>query len=481
MASVKHRPRLGGKVRSLRRREGLSQAQMAEKLQISASYLNLIEHNRRPLTAPLLIRLAQLFEVDLQVFSEDESAQIAGDLLEVFGDPLFDTFKLTNTDTRELAATNPLVGRAVVALYRAYRSARESADAMAASLTDDDQPASVGRLQLPSEEVNDVFQKRQNHFSALEEAAESLVAEASLDPSGDLFHALLHHLYRAYGVSVEVRRPAAMSGATRRYDPERHLLTLSEVLRPASKNFQVAHMIGLLAHSELIDELVAREPLASDESRALCRVALANYFAGATLMPYTPFLRAAQEERYDVELLSHRFNVNFEQACHRLTTLQRPGHRGIPLHLVRIDVAGNISKRFSASGLRFARYSASCPLWNVHAAFQAPGRIRVQVSQMPNGETYLCMAKTIRQGGGGYSTPSALQALSVGCDVSDARAMVYSDGIDLESKDRIVNVGVTCQICERTSCTQRAMPTIRQPLAINENIRGVAFFAQPKK
>lgn len=453
---------------------------MAEKLQISASYLNLIEHNRRPLTAPLLIRLAQLFEIDLQTFSEDESAHVAGDLLEVFGDPLFDTYELTNVDIRELASTNPQLGRAVVALYRAYRSSRESADAMAASLADDDQPASLGRLQLPSEEVNDAFQRKQNHFAALEEAAEALVAEAALDPTGDLYHALTSHLYRAHGVSVEVRRPVAMGGATRRFDPGRRLVTLSEVLRTGSRNFQLAHMIGLLAHSELIDRLVEREHFVSEESRALCRVALANYFAGATLMPYNHYLRAAQEERYDIELLSHRFNVNFEQACHRLTTLQRPGHRGIPLHLVRIDVAGNISKRFSASGLRFARYSASCPLWNVHAAFQAPGRIRVQLSRMPGSDTYLCIARTIRQGGGGYSSPQTLQALSIGCEISDARAMVYSDGIDLESDDRIVDVGVTCQICERTTCTQRAMPTIRQPLQLDENIRGVAFFAQPK-
>jgi predicted transcriptional regulator len=269
-----------------------------------------------------------------------------------------------------------------------------------------------------------------------------------------------------------------MGGAVRRFDAERRRLTLSEVLRPGSRNFQMAHVLGLLSHSSLLDELVADEQLSSEESRSLCRVAFANYFAGAVLMPYDLFLDAARTERYDIELLSHRFNVSFEQVAHRLTTLQRPGNRGVPLHLVRIDIAGNISKRFSASGLRFARFSASCPLWNVHAAFRTPGRIRVQLSRMPNGDTFLCAARTLRRGGGGYSAPEALQALSIGCDVSEARALVYSDGIDLESEDRIVKVGVTCQLCERPDCPQRAVPPIHQPLRIDENVRGVSFFSE---
>ena len=473
-------PRLGGKVRVLRRREGLTQAVMAERLQISASYLNLIEHNRRPLTAPLLIRLAQQFDIDLQDFSEDEAAQVAGDLLEVFGDPMFDRYELTNIDVREMASTNPQLGRAVVALYRAFRSSRESADALAASLADGSDDDRNSRLLLPSEEVNDLFQKQQNYFADIEAAAEALVDEAKLDFAGDLYHDLVRHLYRAFGVSVDIRRPTAMGGAVRRYDPERRLLTISEILRPGSRNFQIAHVLGLLSHSDLFDSSSQDESLLSEASLGLVRVALANYFAGAVLMPYDPFARAALEERYDIELLSHRFNVSFEQACHRLTTLQRPGSRGVPLHLVRIDVAGNISKRFSASGLRFARFSASCPLWNVHSAFQASGRVRVQISRMPSGDTYLCAARTLRRSVGGYNSPEALQSLAIGCDISDARALIYSDGIDLERDDRFVEVGVTCQICDRSDCAQRAMPTIRQPLTVDENVRGVSFFASLK-
>jgi hypothetical protein len=469
--------RLGGRVRALRRREGLTQAGMAERLGISASYLNLIENNRRPLTAPLLIRLAQSFEVDLQEFSEAESTQVAGALLEVFGDPLFDAFGLTNVDVRDLAVSNPQIGRAVVALYRAWCGAKESADALASHLADAGGEPAVRQHLLPSEEVNDIFQRRANYFGPLEEAAADVAARIAVDSPGDPFHGLTRHLYREFGVSIDVRRPAAMAGATRRYDPVRKLLALSEVLRSGSRNFQVAHVIGLLAHGDLIDGLLASESLTTDDARTLARVALANYFAGALLMPYDDLLRIAREERYDVELLGHRFDVGFEQAAHRLTTMQKPGNCGVPLHLVRIDIAGNISKRFSASGLRFARFSASCPLWNVHRAFQSPGSVRVQVSQMPNGDTFLCVARTLRRGGGGYNAPEALQSIAFGCDISDARALVYSDGLVLDNLDRVVEVGVTCQTCERVRCPQRSMPTVRHPLRVDENIRGVSLYA----
>jgi predicted transcriptional regulator/transcriptional regulator with XRE-family HTH domain len=472
--------RLGSKVRALRRRQELTQAQLAKKLNISASYLNLIEHNRRPLTAPLLIRLAQLFEVDLQTFSEDEAAQVASDLLEVFGDPLFDSFELTNVDIRELSSANPQAARAVVALYRAYRQARQSALTLATTVDDHDQAPAVGRVQLPSEEVNDVFQRHMNHFPRLEDAAQALRDRAGLSSTPDVFDALIRDLRHHHGVQVEVRRARAMAGATRRYDPEDRVVSLSEVLRPSGRNFQLAHMAALLNYSKELDQIVAQEPLSSDASRSLCRVALANYFAGAVVMPYDPFLKAAQEERYDIELLRHRFKASFEQVCHRLTTLQRPGNRGVPLHLIRIDIAGNISKRFSASGLRFARFSASCPLWNVHATFHTPGHMRVQLSRMQGGDTYLCVARTVRRGGGGYHAPEALQALSIGCEIREARALVYSDGIDLESQDRVVNVGVTCQLCEQANCAQRTMPPIHHPLRIEENVRGVSFFAPLK-
>jgi predicted transcriptional regulator len=237
-------------------------------------------------------------------------------------------------------------------------------------------------------------------------------------------------------------------------------------------------VIGLLTQEALLDRLVDDPALTLTESAALARVALANYFAAALLMPYEPFLEAARQERYDVEILAHRFRVGFEQACHRLTTLRRTGREGVPFHLIRIDVAGNISKRFSASGITFARYSGACPRWNVFSALLAPGEIRTQISRMPDGRTYFCIARTVRKGDRGWRASPTIHAIGLGCDVGHAKELVYADGIDLKTAEATaVPIGVTCRLCERTDCEQRAMPRVGSPLRVDGDVRGIAFYA----
>ena len=217
--------------------------------------------------------------------------------------------------------------------------------------------------------------------------------------------------------------------------------------------------------------------MTSEESKAIARVALANYFAGAVLMPYGPFLDACRHERYDIDVVGRRFRVGFEQVCHRFTTLRKPGAEGVPFHMIRIDIAGNISKRFSASGIHFARFSGACPRWNVFAAFMTPGMIRIQVSRFPDGSAYFCIARTILKDSGGYHAQQPVQALGLGCRLEHGREMVYSDGIDLESPKMATPVGVTCRICERNDCEQRAFPSIRHSLQVDENVRGVSLYA----
>jgi predicted transcriptional regulator/DNA-binding XRE family transcriptional regulator len=467
---------LGGRVRGLRRRDNMTQVQLAQKLNISASYLNLIEHNRRPLSAHLLIKLAQLFALDLQTFSAEHDAHLVAGLLEAFGDPMFEAHELAAADVKELCSTSPATARAVLALYQAFRSAREAAATLAMKIYDTDDLASVDRSRLPSEEVSDLIQHHANHFPALEEGAEELWRRARLE--GDtLYQGLVRYLGEAHGVSVRVEKAGAMAGVARRYDPERRVLTLSEILRRGSRNFQVAYQVGLLSEEDEMGRISKDALLTTDASRALARVALANYFAGAVLMPYGKFLDAARSERYDIELLGHRFRASVEQVCHRLTTLRRPGAEGVPFHFVRIDIAGNISKRFSASGLRFARFSGACPRWNVFTAFLTPGMVRTQVSQMPDGTTYFWVARTVRREGGGYHAPHTTLAVGLGCEVSHARQLVYADGVDLESREAIVPVGLTCRLCERMDCEQRAFPALQHPLHVDENVRGVSFYA----
>jgi predicted transcriptional regulator/DNA-binding XRE family transcriptional regulator len=468
-------PRLGAKVRALRRRESLSQVQMAERLGISPSYLNLIESNRRPLPATLLIKLAQTFGIDLHAFGGDGDALMISDLLEAFSDPAFDTYQLASTDLRDLAINHPQVARAVLALYRSYKTQRVASEELASRL-DGEEQGSIDRSQLPTEEVNDLIQAHMNYFPELEDGAEELWRKGKLEPE-ELYASLVRYLDKHHGIHVRIARGGAERDILRRFEPDKKLLTLSELLPTRSRTFQLAHQVALLTLHARMDRIVADGHLTSDESRGLARVALANYAAGAILMPYAPFLEACQKERYDIDVIGRRFRVGFEQVCHRFTTLRRPAAEGAAFHMIRIDVAGNISKRFSASGIRFARFSGACPRWNVFAAFMTPGMIRIQVSRFPDGATYFCLARTIHKDSGGYHAQQPVQAIGLGCKVESARELVYSDGVDLDNARLATPVGVTCRLCERSDCEQRAFPSIRHALHVDENVRGVSLYA----
>jgi hypothetical protein len=454
----------------------MTQGRLAELLGISPSYLNLIENNRRALTAPVLIKLAHIFQLDLTAFAATDDARLVSELREVFGDPLFDSHGLTTTDLQELTASSPNVARAVLTLYKSYRSARESLETLAEQLSGGAGLAGIDASRLPTEEVSDLIQRNMNYFPDLEEAAESIWHAAKLD-SDDIYRGLLRYLSSTHGVEVRLIRSGEEHKAMRRYDPSQKLMILSELLPPRSRRFQLAHQVGLITQSEPLDRLCAEALLTTPESRALARVALANYFAAAVLMPYRSFFDAAKLERYDLEVLAHRFGTSFEQVCHRLTTLRRPGAEGVPFHMLRIDIAGNISKRFSGSGIRFARFGGACPRWAVNTAFLTPGLIRVQVSRMPDGAMYFCLARTVRSDRGGYHAPHAVQAIGLGCETRFAKELVYADGVDLDSAEAAVPVGVTCRLCEHHDCEQRVFPPLSHPLRIDENVRGVSLFA----
>jgi predicted transcriptional regulator/transcriptional regulator with XRE-family HTH domain len=465
--------KFGPKVRLLRRRNALRQVDLAEKLGISPSYLNLIEHDQRPLTATLLLKLAELYPADLKSFGSDDQARLVSDLHEVFGDALFEAHDVTTTDLRE-TASNETVSRAIVKLYHAYRDSLESIQAVASQVSEGGDLLGIDPARLPSEEVSDVLQENQNYFPGLEEAAERLSAEAVLQRP-DPYAGLVGYLER-HGITVAITPHPGDKSPMRWYDPARRQLHVSEILPSHARNFQIAHQIGLLRFSEDLDRVIAKSRLTTPDSVALCRVAMANYFASAVLMPYGPFLESAKTLRYDIELLERRFGASFEQVCHRLTTMRRPGQEGVPFHFIRVDIAGNISKRYSASGIRFARFSGLCPRWNVHSAFMTPGIIRTQVSRMPDGTTYLCVARTVRQTLGGFGAAHPLLAISLGCEVRHTKHLVYGDGLDVNNPSAAVPIGITCRLCERTDCEQRAFPAIHRRLGIDENVRGASFY-----
>lgn len=469
---------LGRRIRSLRMRLGVSQADLAKRLGISSSYLNLLEHDRRPVTAPLLLELSRVLDVDLRVLSAGAAdAELVAALTEIFGEPLFEDHPLTTADVRALVAGSPDVARAIVRLHEAYASTRASVETLGHRLLDDPQElGNLDRARLSPEQVSDFIQRHDNYFPALETEADRLLADSGGDGE-DLFGRLTRYLERTHGVRVRIVTVGEMRGAVRRFDPRRRELQLSEILRRGSRNFQLAVQAALLGSSRALDALTVDPKLPSDESRSLARVALAGYLAGAVLMPYDTFLRAAEAERYDIELLGHRFRVGWEQTCHRLTTLRRPGAEGVPFYMLRVDIAGNISKRFSAAGIRFPRFSGLCSLWNVHAAFLQPGRVRVQLSRLPDGHTVLAVARTVQRHSASYKALEAPYAVGIGCDSSHARRLVYADGLDIENAATAVPIGITCRLCERADCTARAVPSLGGALRIDENVRGISFFA----
>ncbi|MZF58772.1 DUF2083 domain-containing protein [Streptomyces sp. SID5594] len=460
------------KLRRLRRERGMNQVELARALGLSTSYLNQIEHSRRPLTAPVLLRIAEVFGVDPEFFSEADEERLATDLRAALGDEACGT-QVPLEEAADVARDHPEVARALVALHHRYRDAAERVVALA--------PPQDGEALLtaePHDEVRDFFYAHHNHFDALDAVAERTAADLGTGSAGRTADALKERLAARHGITVVVTDPERAADA-RRFDPDSGLLLLSPWLSEAQRAFQLATQLALLEHGSLLDTLVAggelaseqAAGLASEQAAGLARIGLANYFAGALLMPYTAFHRAAEELRYDIELLQARFGVGFETVCHRLSTLQRTGDRGVPFSFLRVDRAGNISKRQSASDFHFSRLGGTCPLWTVYEAFSAPGRILTQVAEMPDGKRYFWVARTVTRGGFGHRAPRADFAVALGCELRHAHRLVYAEGLALDDPRSVTPIGLGCRICERQDCAQRARPPAGGRLAVDPDRR----------
>ena len=447
------RPLIGRTVRRLRQEQRITQAALATRLGISASYLNLIEHDQRAVSASLLIKLTETLKVDLAALSGSSERQLETQLREVFADPVLGAEPVPDNEAGALAGNSPAAARAILALYRAWRVAREDAGGIALP--------SGRRLLLPTEEARDYFNERANYFQALEDGAEALGAELNVAPS-ELNHAIAERLRRRHGLRIRV---VPLEGALRRYDAEGRQLLLSERLPRESRGFHLAFQLGLLELRGLVEEEIRLAEPSSPEATGLIRIGLLNYLAAALLMPYQPFLDAARSLRHDVDPLAARFGVSYEQACQRLASLQRPGARGVPFFFLRVDPAGNVTKRFSAAAFPFARYGGSCPRWVVHTAFATPGTMRVQVARLPDGATFLCFARAVMAPSTGWGDPPPVHVVAMGCDIDHAGSMVYADGI--EADRAVVGIGLSCRLCDRVDCHSRAFPPLEHRLALD--------------
>ncbi len=457
-------PQIGGRIKRLRHQKGLSQTQLAEALDISASYLNLIEHNRRRITVPLLFRISGHFGVEPGELAESDDGRLVGDLMELFGDDLFADSDLTNQDIRDLVQAHPAVGRAVLKLFDRVKELQRP-EALRES-------ASTG-YNLVTEAVSDFLQENGNYFPTLEATAERLRRDIG-DTTDNFEQGLRDYLFNVFGIETRVR--SLPNGVMLREEDHGRVLVISDTLEPRSAFFTLAmHVARLIAEKEMT-ALILQSTLPQPDSVGLVRSVLASYTAAALIMPYEAFFTACRDTRYDIERIGRRFRATFEQVCHRMTTLQRPGMSGVPVHLIRTDIAGNISKRFSLSGIHIPRHSGACPRWNVYAAFLNPGQINIQLSQMPDGRRYFCIAKAVIKGGYSYNAPRRHLSIGLGCSIEHANRMIYADGIDLTSANGAVPIGVGCRICPRRECGQRAHPPADHRFTEDETLRMENFY-----
>jgi predicted transcriptional regulator/transcriptional regulator with XRE-family HTH domain len=457
---------LGARLKRLRRERGLNQSQMADQLGISGSYLNHLERNQRPVTAGILLRLAQAFDIDVKAFaSEGGDGTGATQLGEIFSDPMLADLGVSRYELVELADNAPSVAEGIARLYTAVRERQRHPEEPEASGTD------PRVLITPETWVRDYIQSQRNHYPELEEASETL--GGALAHPLSVSEPLRQRLKEAWGVEVRVVEPEVIEDASQHYDAQRRVLMLSSLLRPENRTFGIAYQLALLEFAPIIARMLegARPP--DPGSRRLLHMSFANYAAGAIVMPYGKFLRAAEEHRYALDRLTAQFGANVEQVAHRLTTLSRPNAKGVPFFMLRVDPAGNISKRYAGESFPFSHFGGTCPRWHLHTAFQTPGQTIRQLIETPDGQRYFTISRTIERPIRPDLRDDALLAVGLGCDVKHAHRIAYADGLDL-TNTAATPVGPACAICPRLNCAYRATAPAGRILAVEENRKSIS-------
>jgi predicted transcriptional regulator/transcriptional regulator with XRE-family HTH domain len=453
----------GARLRRLREEHGLTQVALARVLGLSTSYVNQLENDQRPITVSVLLTLTERFDLPTQYFAPDSDARLVSDLREVLAES-----NATGAQIEELVARMPDVGQTLVNLHRRLHDATADLEALHSRANlDISEISAVAQQPMPFEEVRDFFYDRKNYIGELDIAAEELFNRNHLRVGG-LDGQLAQLLGDKLGVTVVIDDGQTLNPNSKRlFQPDSRTLYLARWLYPGQRAFQIATQIALLTQADLIAGIIAGNDQLSDDARGVARIGLANYFAGALLLPYQRILAAAESVRYDIDHLARRFEVGFETICHRLSTLQRPGARGVPFIFVRTDSAGNISKRQSATAFHFSRVGGNCPLWVVHHAFSRPGQFLTQVAQMPDERTYFWIARTTTTEPSRYLGPDKSFAIGLGCDVDHAEKLIYSVGIDLTDSEATVPIGAGCKICDRRACPQRAFPFLGRPVYVD--------------
>ncbi|MBX9663602.1 short-chain fatty acyl-CoA regulator family protein [Novosphingobium sp.] len=437
---------LGPRLKRLRRELGLTQAVMADDLAISPSYIALLERNQRPLTADLLLRLAKAYKLDVSELAADERDDYARRLSDVLKDPIFAEIDLPALEVADVATSYPGVTEAMLRLHTAYMREQQALASYRGGAGSD--------AADPLAEARRFVAHRRNYFPALDSKAEALAEE--IEKLGGLQEGGLAEYLRGQGLRVRLMPADIMMDALRRYDRHAEQLLIDETLGPQARRWQMALHIAYTALRSEIAALVRGASFSSETAAQLVRRALAAYGAAALIMPYDRFARAVDARAYDIEALSGQFGASFEQVAHRLTTLNRPGQERVPFFFIRVDAAGNVSKRLDGAGFPFAAHGGGCPLWSLHDCFRRPGEVLTQWLELPGGERFFSVARSVTSGGGGHGKPAVLRAIALGCTAEHASKLIYARG----EQPAPTPIGVTCRLCNRATCTARAEPPL---------------------
>ena len=469
--------KIGPKIKAFRRQLGIQANKLAEELGISASYLNLIESGKRRIDGNLVIRVCKELKINLEDLTSKADLNLENNISELLSDEIFEDLDILGPEVKDLVNSNPKIAKALVKLGDNFKQKDieivNKVENISGKIIDSRKAA------FPGEVVSDFLQDNKNFFPKLEDFA-NLIFEKIKQNNRTRYVALCGFLKSEYNIRVIDIIPEESKPFSKIYDSKKKELLLSDYISLETKKLHAAAQIAQVGAAREIEDYLSSFKFPTEESKKLTRVALLNYCGAAILMPYKLFHKECKELKYDLELLQNTFATSFEQVAHRVTCLQDPELPGIPFHLLRVDIAGNISKRFSLSGIEIPRYGGACPRWNVYSAFSRPGVIQAAVSKMTNGEKYVCIAKTVEKGVGRYGQKKSMLSIGLGCEAKYAKEFVYTENLNLNDKKTEIPIGVSCRTCDRLDCSQRAFPPLHKKFDVDINSRGVSVYVTDK-
>ena len=469
--------KIGPKIKAFRRQLGLQANKLAEELEISPSYLNLIESGKRKIDGDLLLKVCEKLNIQLSDLTTKSDINLENTISEILDDKLFEDLDILGPEVKDLVGTNPKIGRALVRLGDILKKKDHELinkiEKLSGKIVDN------RKNSFPGEVISDFLQENKNYFPKLEEFANKVFEKIQVN-NRTRYIALCEYLKKEYSITVKDIIPEDGKPFSKIFNKKKRELLLSDYSSLETKKLHAASQIAQEGASKEISQYLSNFNFPSEESKRLTQVALLNYCGAAILMPYKLFHSECKKLKYDLELLQNTFATSFEQVAHRVTCLQDPKLPGIPFHMLRTDIAGNISKRFSLSGIEIPRYGGACPRWNVYSAFTRPGVIQAAVSKMTNGEKYVCIARTVEKGVGRYGLSKSILSIGLGCDAKYAKQFVYTENLDISDKKTEIPIGVSCRTCDRLDCSQRAFPPLHKKFDVDINSRGVSVYVNDK-